>query len=454
MMQTISVAALADLLHGEHTAQEDVHIAGVSKDTRDLSSGEVYVAIRGEQFDGHDFVGAAADAGACAALVSEWQASSLPQIKVADTLQALGNWAAWNRQQFLGPVVAVTGSAGKTSTKALIHHLLSTEFSTLVTQGNLNNHIGVPLTLLSISAEHQAAVVELGASAVGEIAHTAQWVQPTIAVITNAAEAHLAGFGSLENVVLTKGELLDYLPNDGLAVLNADDPHFAQWQARAQQQGARVVSFGFSEHAQMRAVEVQSDFSGSYFSVIYQGEKQPMHLPLLGEHSVLNALAAVVCAEALGISLAQISQALKAVDPVAGRLQTLVGQQGQVLINDAYNANPRSVRAAIDLLVKSPEHWLVLGDMGELGEAEQSEHRALGVYAKAQGVKHLLATGRLSLHTVDGFGEGALWFANKQELTDFLQRKTQEHEVVLVKGSRSAGMDWVVSQLQKDSKVH
>lgn len=436
-------------------ALPEAPIQALSKDTRSLKAGELYVALSGEQFDGHQFLAQAQAAGAVAALVERFDHQcSLAQIQVADTLLALGELAAANRAQFCGPVVAITGSAGKTSTKQLTQAVLSQQFVTHMTQGNLNNQIGAPLTLLELAQQHQAAVIELGASQVGDIAYTARWVKPQIAIITNAAEAHLEGFGNIEAVVRTKGELLDHLAQAASVILNADDPHCSDWQARAQHNGvANIVLFGFSAEAQVRAEKLHSNFSGSQFELIYGQQKGQVQLPLLGRHNVHNALAAAAAGFTLGLSLEQVIAGLQSVQNAAGRMQLLRGAQGQTLINDSYNASPISVMAAIDVLQEATQSWLVLGDMAELGEQAISAHQQVGRYAQERNIQHLLATGPLAQHAVASFGAQGQWFATKAELANYLQQQTAENDVILVKGSRSAGMETLIEYLQQPQKI-
>lgn len=456
MINSMTLTQIADITQAEVFNLNNVNalIDSVSKDTRTLKTGELYIALTGENFDGHQFVAAAFEKNAAAALVEKVQENSaLIQLKVTDTLLALGQLAAFNRNQFTGPIVAVTGSAGKTTVKQLMANVLAQEFNTLMTAGNLNNHIGAPLTLLEISKQHNAAVIELGASAQGEIAYTAQWVKPQVAIITNAAPAHISSFGSLQNIVMAKGELLDFIQPDGTAVLNADDEFFTQWQARALKNfGVEIISFGFAEQADVRAQNIRCTLTDSSFDLSYQGEIYSVRLPLLGEHNVRNALAVAAAAFALNISAEKIINGLQTVASVAGRLQWLDGRKGQKILNDAYNANPASIKAAIKVLKNAESNWLILGDMAELGLEELAEHEAIGHFARQQGIQHLLATGILSKRTAEAFGAGAHWFATKQELVRYLQQNTQANDVILVKGSRSAGMEDVVTALQTDTK--
>lgn len=455
MINSMTLAQIAEITQGELLyPNAEITISAISKDTRSLSAGDLYLALRGEHFDGHQFVAQAHEKQAAAVLVESFQPEiNVAQIKVADSLLALGQLAAFNRDQFTGPLVAITGSAGKTTVKQLMGSVLAQQFNTLMTTGNLNNHVGAPLTLLAINKQHTAAVIELGASAQGEIAYTAQWAKPQVAIITNAAAAHIEGFGSLQNIVQAKGEILDCIQSGGVAVLNADDEFYSQWEKRALQNiAAEIISFGFSEQADVRATNVHCNLTESSFDLCYQERFYPVCIPLLGTHNVRNALAAAAAAFALNISAERIVAGLQAVESVAGRLQWLTGGKGQKILNDAYNANPSSLKAAISVLKNAERNWLVLGDMAELGAHELTEHAAIGRFAYQQGIQHLLATGPLSKSTVDAFGEGAHWFATKEELIGYLHNHTQAEDVILVKGSRSAGMDDVVSGLQTNSK--
>lgn len=457
MLISMTCTQLQALLAAEVLGNEQ-SLSSLTIDSRRVQPGDLYLALRGDRFDGHDFVAAAHQAGAIAAVIarasladvqSQWPSgcpSTMTLICVDDPLLALGHITAWQRQQFTGPVLAVTGSAGKTSVKQLLTQVLETEHRTCMTQGNLNNHIGVPLTLLSLRPEHEAAVVELGASGLGEIAYTANFVKPNVGIITNASSAHLEGFGSLAGIVQTKGELIDAVAEHGTVVLNADDAHIQSWLQRAT--GRRVVLFGFAENADIRATQLHCDLNASHFQLHTPVGQAAVTLPLLGEHNVRNALAVTAAALAVGISLANIVKGLQQAEAYQGRLQWCLGTAGQRILNDSYNANPASVIAAIDVLKHAPSRWLVLGDMAELGDDSVRAHIQVGEYAKLQGIQHLLACGSNSQHTVNAFGEGGHWFAQQHDMIDYLQQQTQAEDVILVKGSRSARMDNVVHALQ------
>lgn len=427
---------------------DDVQFARVSTDTRTLQQGDLYVALRGENFDGNEFVTQAFERGACAAVVSSALDSEHPGVRVADTTVALGEIARLNRQASNARVIAITGSQGKTTVKEMIAAILGVGNRVLMTRGNLNNHIGVPLTLLALDASHECAVIELGASGLGEIAYTVRLVMPHIAVLTNAAATHIAGFGDLAGVVRTKGEIIDGLLEGGIAVLNADDEHFAQWQARAA--GKRVLSFGLGDTADYRASGIRLLESGRSLFTLHTpvGETQ-IQLALAGTHNVRNALAAAAAAMAAGADLAQVQEGLGQLAPVPGRLNWLLSAGGARLIDDSYNASPASFRAAIDVLAALPgRRLLIVGDMGEMGEQSESAHVELGAYAREKGLDALWATGTFSALSAGSFGAGGRHFATQETLIAEAKKTLSENDVVLVKGSRSAAMERVIAQLK------
>jgi UDP-N-acetylmuramoyl-tripeptide--D-alanyl-D-alanine ligase len=452
MLFEFSLAQLAAVLDVPAPAGAAALIcSGVCTDTRKIQPGDLYVALKGEHFNGNEFAVDALAAGAVAALLDEEPPVGLEDrcLQVADALLALGQLSGWQREAFTGPVVAITGSAGKTSTKQLMAGVLAQQFNCWMTQGNLNNHIGAPLTLLALQPEHQAAVIELGASGRGEIGYTAQWVRPKVGIITNAAGAHLEGFGSLQTVVETKGELIDYVDADGCVVLNADDPAFELWCQRAGSR--RIVSFGLDHPAAVTARDLRCGLESSHFLLCLDGAEYPVLLPLPGRHNVRNALAVVAAANALGMTIETIVAGLANASAVKGRLQRLPGIKGLTIIDDSYNANPASLQAAIDVISLAPNSWLVMGDMAELGADAAQAHGDAGRYARQQGVSVLVATGPLSRFATEAFGAGSFWFENKKVLAEYIQQHAPEQTLVLVKGSRSAGMDDVVRALQLDS---
>ncbi len=423
----------------------DCRFNSVSIDTRTLRPGDLFIALRGARFDGHDFLPQAAQS-ACGIVVQQPDKNiALPQWVVPDTLAALGQLASLNRDQFSGPVIAITGSSGKTTVKEMVAAILNGCGSTLATRGNLNNHIGVPLTLLRLEAQHRYAVIEMGASAPGEIAYACGIARPTVALVNNVMPAHVEGFGSLVGVARAKGEIYQGLGAEGTAVLNLDEPWVSEW--RATLPCVNILSFSVSDQTadlKVTATSFDNDGRGTFTLVTASGSVS-VKLQVSGRHNLANALAASACALAAGASLANIAEGLEKVMPVHGRMQFKCGSNGARIIDDSYNANPGSVCAAIDTLAGfTGERVLVLGDMAELGEGAAQMHREVGAYAKQKGIEKLLAVGPWSLHTVAGFGAGGIHFNEKAALIKALVIALGADATVLIKGSRSAGMEEVV----------
>lgn len=426
----------------------DVEFRGVSTDSRTLQADNLFVALSGPKYDAHHFIYQALARGASAALLSQQIEISLPTLQVADTRLALGQLAnAW-RLCFELPVVAVTGSNGKTTVKEMIASILGQGGAGLVTQGNLNNDIGVPLTLLQLDAAHRFAVIEMGANHAGEIAYLTRLTHPGVALITNAGPAHLEGFGSVEGVAHAKGEIFQGLNEQGVAVINADDAYAPLWRRLA---GARrSVSFGLTQPADVSA-DWEACGDGSLVHMRTPHGVIDVDLPLPGRHNVLNALAATAAALAAGAVPAQVKQGLEAMQSVRGRLQTKPGLYGARVIDDTYNANPASFTAAIHVLAQQPDkRWLVLGDMGELGADAPALHAQVGKTARDAGIDRLYAVGPLSQAAVQAFGPGGVHRADQGALVMALQSalaETQDKVTLLVKGSRSAHMETVVAGL-------
>jgi UDP-N-acetylmuramoyl-tripeptide--D-alanyl-D-alanine ligase len=445
------LSEIQDLLGAERRG-DDAGFERISIDTRTLQPGDLYVAIRGTRFDGNDFVHAAQEAGASGSIVERWVECKLPQIRVADGRIALGQLASFWRQAWAGRLVGVTGSNGKTTVKELVAAILSQTRPILKTQGNLNNDIGVPLTLLKLRPEHSYAVIEMGANHRGEIAYVGGLAQPDVAVISNAGPAHLEGFGSLEGVARGKGELIESLKETGVAILNADDRFYGDWRTLA---GHRfILDFGFCAEAAVRAVPESVRMGlreGRFFTdfeVSYRGDRVSMALPLIGRHNVTNALAAIASALALGLEMPSIQQGLARVVPVSGRLEPIEGRQGAWLINDTYNANPASFGAALEVLAGLPgEHWVALGAFSELGEDSAEWHAAIGRQARELGVVKLFAVGQDAEQTVRTFGPGAIYCANQDAMIERLEKELCGSATILVKGSRSQRMERVVQAL-------
>lgn len=447
MMQMFSLSHLVSPLQAE-LINEDVYFSGVSIDTRTIKQGDLFVALVGARFDAHDFLQEAKDKGASAALVERFAKIELPQLKVINTHQSLGALAAINRNLFNGPVIAVTGSSGKTTVKEMMAAILSCRGEVLATKGNLNNDIGAPLTLLSISKEHSYAVIELGASGVGEIAYTAALTKPDVSVLTNAGHAHVEGFGSLAAVVQTKGEIFDVLVNGkGVAVINADDAYADVWSKRAFNKTIKKFSMTANNKADYFASDIRINKVGRVNFCLHSPEGDvDIELNLLGKHNVANAIAAAAATLSVGASLYDVKFGLENMKPVKGRLDVRSGINDICIIDDTYNANPNSMRAAIDCLSEfSNKKILVVGDMAELGHEAVEQHTQIGAYAQQKNIDALYGVGSLSRHTVAAFGQQAQLFSNHDELINALAQ--DKDCVVLVKGSRSAHMELVVQAL-------
>lgn len=428
----------------------DARFSGVSTDTRSLSHGELFFALHGPNFDGGKFVSMAADKGAAGAVVDSRADSDLPQIVVADTRAALGKLATTWRASLGTTVVGVTGSNGKTTLKEMIASCLAQAALTHATRGNFNNDVGLPLIVFELTAEHRYAVLEMGANHKGEIAYLASIAQPQVAIISNAGPAHLEGFGSLDGVAAAKGELLH--SKLLAAVLNADDPYFSYWSSRAA--GSPVVSFGLASHADVYASDIELRAEGSVFQLHVAGESVQVNLHFVGEHNVLNACGAAAVAAALGIDSQRIKQGLEQARPVGGRLRAVAGINGCTVYDDSYNANPTSVIAAARFIADLPgQSWLVLGDMGELGDTAVALHAEVGRAAREAGVDRLFAIGPLMRHAIEAFGIGATWFGDKQDLCAALRDSVESSTNLLVKGSRLMRMEEIVNALQADVRA-
>jgi UDP-N-acetylmuramoyl-tripeptide--D-alanyl-D-alanine ligase len=440
------MASVARAVDGRLTGR-DAAFGAVTTDTRALRHGALFVAIRGERFDGNDFIAEAHAKGAAGALVSRLAQSALPQVEVADTRRAFGVMARAWRRNFAVPVVAVTGSAGKTTVKQLIAEILGVRRRVCVTQGNLNNDIGVPLTLMRLTAEDAALVVELGANHAGEIAYLASLVEPTVGVVTNAGPAHLEGFGSLAGVAAAKGELFDHLPRAGTSVINADDPFCVEWRTRTRTEF--VATFGLSADADCRVIGApRLEALQTRFTLrLPDGETVDVVLPLLGLKNVVNALAAAAAAHAVGASAEDVRIGLARAEAVRGRLNALAGIARSTVIDDSYNANPASVRAALDYLGRLPGRRIfVLGDMAELGPEAAELHREIGAYARSR-CDALFSIGALARHAASTYGAGARSFADLSQLETALKPELDAEVTVLVKGSRVMGLERLVRAL-------
>ncbi len=447
MKRTLAFFAAAA---GGRLAGADAPFLAVSTDSRTLAAGDLFVALRGEHFDGHDYAAAAAARGACAAVVARELTLDIPQVVVADTLAALGATAGAWRGQFTLPLVGVGGSNGKTTTKELLAEILRCSGKVLATHGNLNNHIGVPLTLFRLTRDHGAAVVEMGANHAGEIAALARIAQPTVGLVTNAGAEHLEGFGSLEGVARAEGEMFAGLGYGATAVINADDVFCGLW--RGLSKAGRTVTFGLAEGADFRARPLSFGIGDgawiSRFELDCPAGRGVVQLALPGRHNVLNATAAAAAAWACGAVLEDIVTGLGAVRPVSGRLELKRLPGGAWLIDDTYNANPSSALAGLEVLTElDGERWLVLGEMAELGEHATAAHVDVAYAARRSGVSKLFAVGAATRPTVEAFGAGGRWFADAGALIAALAGAAPAGTTVLVKGSRVNRLERVVGAL-------
>ncbi|HDS1693495.1 UDP-N-acetylmuramoyl-tripeptide--D-alanyl-D-alanine ligase [Pseudomonas putida] len=447
MLKPLSLSQLTTALNGQHIGA-DATFTGVSIDSRSVSAGQLFVALAGPRFDGHDYLADVKAKGAVAALVEREVAGvDLPQLLVKDCRAALGQLGALNRAAFDKPVVAITGSSGKTTVKEMLASILRTRGLVHATRGNLNNDLGAPLTLLEIAPEHSAAVIELGASRIGEIRYTVGLTQPQVVIINNAGTAHVGEFGGPDKIVEAKGEILEGLGEGGIAILNLDDKAFDIWKARAGTH--KVVSFARSNpKADFHASDIGRDARGCpSFTLHGATETVAVQLNVLGEHNVSNALAAAAAAHAVGLSLSGIAAGLGAVQPVKGRTVAQIAPNGVRVIDDSYNANPTSMCAAIDILAGfSGRTVLVLGDIGELGQWAEEGHRQVGDYARGK-VDALYAVGSNMTHAVKAFGANGRHFATQAELIDAVSAENASDTTILIKGSRSAAMENVVAAL-------
>lgn len=443
---TMSLSAAAASMAGTLSGA-DREFKGVSTDTRTLARDELFFALTGPNFDGSDFVAQARASGAAGAVVESLLDQDIAQISVDDTKLALGKLGRAWRERHDATVIGITGSNGKTTVKELTAACLSQASPTLATQGNLNNDIGMPLMLLRIDRTHRYAVIEMGANHLGEIAYLASLAQPDVVAITNAGQAHLEGFGSMDGIARGKGEILQGQPRPRCAVLNADDTYFDYWRPLVAD--TTVLSFGLSDSADVYGDGISAEAGLTRFDLHVDGNSVAVSLPLAGTHNVRNACAAAAIAAALGMSLEDICRGLESVRPVAGRLQPLPGRQGSTVFDDSYNANPLSVGAAAEFLATLPgESWFVLGDMKELGEDEHRLHAEVGETLRAAGIDRLFATGDLCRATAEAFGEGASWYGSVDALADDVLAELSTSTNVLVKGSRSMHMERVVDALR------
>ena len=446
-MASVALQALAQRANGELIG-ESVPLQGLAIDSRSTQPGDLFAAIEGSQVDGHDFAPQATAAGAAAVLTEREVKGITPQLVVSDVVKASGHFALLKRQAFLGSVVAVTGSAGKTTTKNLIAAALAGAGAVHATQGNHNNELGVPMTLAGLNESHQFGVIEMGAGQPGDIAYLCQLAQPSVAVCLNASAAHLVNYESVDEIASTKGEILEGLGGEGLAIINADQPWVGQWIKQAG--NARKITFGLSEKADYRAINIQyQGLNGTQFDLIAPSMALPVSLRLPGAMQVINALAALAVAIELGVPADSAVDGLRQVVPEIGRGSVVAGRAGGRVVDDSYNANPAAVMAAIDTLARESAYsMLILGPMLELGSTSDDLHRDVGRYAKAAGIDCLMSVGREAAPAAEVFGQGAQHFSDQQALWSAFPDLPDEH-IIWVKGSRGAVLEKTVHWLTR-----
>lgn len=446
----ITTSQIAKVLQAEYQGPV-LTCTNICIDSRVVKPKSLFIAIKGPHHDGHDFIEQCEKLGAVAVVVNHPVSSHLPQIIVKDTRLALGELAHWWRQQHQIDLVAITGSCGKTTTKNLIANILEPSFQTLANQGTFNNDYGVPLTLLQLDSHHECAIIEMGANHAGEIAYLSQLAHPNVAVLTGVYPVHLEGFGSLANIAKAKAEIFQGLDEQGVAIIKRDDEFYSYWQNLLK--GKKIISFGFSQQADIYATDIQShDADRIKFNLHFPTKTLPVVLPLLGEHNVLNALAASAACYALDIVPEVIQIGLQTITPEPKRLVKELGKAGYVVIDDSYSANPTSFAAALNVLSKQAgEKIVVMGDMAELGDESLRFHRELAQKIKESGAQHLYAIGDFSRYTVEEFGKNAFHFTTQDELIEKLTQDLQKKHCVLVKGSRCMRMENIVAALVEKS---
>lgn len=450
MALSMTLNQIARLLGGE-AEFADVTVRGAAIDTRKITAGNLFVALKGERVDGHDYLAQAREAGASAALVSEYREDPLPQLKVEDVRQAFGKIAhAWLKQT-RAQVVAITGSNGKTSVKEMVSAILKQVGPVTSTQGNYNNDLGVPLTVCRVDHEDKFAVIEMGTNHPGEIAELVKIAVPDVAVINNIAPAHLEGFGTEAGVAREKGQIYAGLAADGVAVVNADMPYEALWTPLIAKR--KTLRFGLENPADIDADYVQLDPASSHFLVKIEGVSHHFNLPLPGLHNVNNALAAIAVCRALDVPVDAMVRGLASMNAVPHRLQIRHGMAESRLIDDTYNANPGSYLQALKTLSAFPgEHWLVLGDFGELGNDSEAIHGQMGEQAREHGVSRLLTVGESSRIASQHFGDGAQHYEDIETLQQCLQQELGRDVTCLIKGSRFMQLDKLADLLAQEGE--
>ncbi|MDB6096969.1 MAG: UDP-N-acetylmuramoylalanyl-D-glutamyl-2,6-diaminopimelate--D-alanyl-D-alanyl ligase [Francisellaceae bacterium] len=444
-MAQLMFSEIAEYL-GANLIGKDAPFTGMAVDTRNLKPQELFVALKGQKFDGHYFIKEAEKKGAGGFIVSSYIKTNKPVIQVVNTKIALGKIAQLYRSRFTIPIVAITGSSGKTTFKEMLSSILRKVGPVLATAGNLNNEIGLPLTLSQLKPQHKFAVIEMGARQLNDIHYLMNITNPTHSVITNVGSAHIEIFGNIENIAQTKGEIYQYLDKKGTAFINNDESFAPFWKSLLQ--GQSLITFGIKNESDMTIHSIQMNARGSDFTLVDAQGSQTIHLKAPGEHNVVNALGAATIARKLGVDYLTIKNGLENFETIEGRLQFKEGIYQALIIDDTYNANPDSMRAGLRVLAKNKVYKIfVMGDMLELGMDAVSQHAEIGAFAKDQGIDQLLAYGQLSLYAVESFGENGLHFEDKRSLLEHLKAQLDNNTCVLVKGSRGMKMEDVVNEL-------
>ena len=462
MIKPLSLADLCSRFGGE-LINGSVTFESIATDSRKDIAGSLFIAIKGENFDAHDYLEQVIKKDASALVVEKAakekvKSFSFPVWLVDDTVKALGHIAVAQRENFNGTVFAITGSNGKTSVKGLLESIVSAAVGAdkvFATKGNLNNHLGVPFSLLAINAGCEYAVIEMGASGLGEIDYLSQIASPHYSVVNNVSPVHVEGFGSVDNIAMAKSEIYDHLVEGGVAVINADDHYAPQWFEKNKQR--TVIAFSAQDTSadvfiSEKLINAQHCWR---FTLSFKGESISVQLNVLGEHAIMNATAAASLALAAGIDLQSVKDGLEKFEGVSGRLQVGKDSRGNTLINDTYNASPNSMRAAIDVLAEFGEQKiLIVGDMGELGDSAQEQHQMIGRYAKHKQIDYLFATGLLSEQAAIAFGKGGVFSPNLDELMVQVSTRLVKPSCILVKGSRSARMERAVDYLKQSGEAN
>jgi len=436
--------ALGAKLVGDDSSDNECIVRGINTDSRTIKQGELFVALKGDKFDAHDYITHAHDRGAAAYLLDHEIENVKPALIVDDTRIAFGQLASAWRNQFNYPVAAVTGSNGKTTVKEMLHSILATQGSVLATKGNFNNDIGVPITLYRMTSQYEHAVIEMGANHKNEISYLTNLVKPDVAIITNAAAAHLEGFGSLDGVSKAKGEIFQGLSDNGVAILNYDDTYFSYWASLVKNK--KSISFGENNNANVSfSINNKNNNLIIHFN---NNEIFELKLPLLGKHNIVNALAAIAASIALKINFEDIKHGLESMQPIAGRLERKEGVNNSIVIDDTYNANPASLSAAIDAIqIFTGQYHVVLGDMGELGSDAVQLHKDAAVKLKHGNVTFLYTLGVSSEYTHKEFSDKSKHFSTHENLVKELVKNIKEGDIILVKGSRSMQMEKIVNSI-------